>query len=207
MEEKAPGPPTEGAEGFFGWLTLGDQTTEVRVKAPEAAPEVEIEAKEEIIEKIEVIQEETEEELSDEELFAAAAEAGVLSGDDALSWLEGLAVGKEEELRAEAAAEQEARIAEIMGRKPAEQIEEEEEKPPEPDVEAKAEAPPAEPEIAEEAAAVEEGGMLSGDDALSWLEGLAAGKEEELRAEAAAEQEARIAEIMGRKPAEPEITK
>nr|HID14568.1 tetratricopeptide repeat protein [Anaerolineae bacterium] len=47
-------------------------------------------------------------------------------------------------------------------------------------------------------------GLPSGDEALAWLEQLAAGKEEELRALAEAEAEARMAEIMGRpKPAEP----
>jgi tetratricopeptide (TPR) repeat protein len=41
-------------------------------------------------------------------------------------------------------------------------------------------------------------GMPSGDEALAWLEQLAAGKEEELQAQAEAEAEARMAEIMGR---------
>jgi len=49
-------------------------------------------------------------------------------------------------------------------------------------------------------------GMPSGDEALAWLESLAAGKEEELRAAAEAEGEARAAEITGRpfeRPAPP----
>ncbi len=211
---------------------------------------------------------------------------GLPSGDDALAWLEQLAEGKEEELRAQAQAEAEARMAEIMGRpKPAEappvEVAPEEPTPampplapaeipdwlqeltpPEaaateaapPAVEAapeKAMAPPVEeavtppvekafgwtafgepeapPEVvaaAEEAPPMEEvtppeapgrveaptpvpeevptpawlegEGLPSGDEALAWLEQLAEGKEEELRAQAQAEAEARMAEIMGR---------
>ncbi|MBN1919904.1 MAG: tetratricopeptide repeat protein, partial [Anaerolineae bacterium] len=48
-----------------------------------------------------------------------------------------------------------------------------------------------------------EGEMMSGDDALAWLASLAAGKEEELRAQAEAETRARVDEIMGRKPTAP----
>jgi len=47
-------------------------------------------------------------------------------------------------------------------------------------------------------------GLPSGEEALDWLEQLAAGKEEELHAQAEAEAEARMAEIMGRpRPTEP----
>jgi tetratricopeptide (TPR) repeat protein len=50
--------------------------------------------------------------------------------------------------------------------------------------------------------------MPSGEEALAWLEQLAAGKEEELQAQVEAEIEARTAEIMGRpKPAEPEAAR
>jgi tetratricopeptide (TPR) repeat protein len=45
-------------------------------------------------------------------------------------------------------------------------------------------------------------GMPSGEEALAWLEQLAAGKEEELQAQVEAEVEARTAEIMGRPKAE-----
>jgi len=45
--------------------------------------------------------------------------------------------------------------------------------------------------------------LLSGDDALAWLASLAAGKEEELRAQAETETRARMDEIMGRKPTAP----
>jgi tetratricopeptide (TPR) repeat protein len=44
-----------------------------------------------------------------------------------------------------------------------------------------------------------ESDTLSGDDALSWLQSLTVGKEEELRARAQVESEARVAEILGRK--------
>jgi len=49
---------------------------------------------------------------------------------------------------------------------------------------------------------LEEGELPSGDDALAWLESLAAGKEEELRTAAEAEGKARMAEIMGRREEE-----
>ena len=58
--------------------------------------------------------------------------------------------------------------------------------------------PPAGP-----AAPALEGELLSGDDALAWLASLAAGKEEELRAQAETETRARVDEIMGRKPTAP----
>ena len=64
-------------------------------------------------------------------------------------------------------------------------------------------AEPAEPEGEAVPSWLEEEGLPSGDEALAWLESLAAGKEEELRAAAAAEGEARMAEIMGRAPEKP----
>jgi tetratricopeptide (TPR) repeat protein len=192
------------------------------------------------------------------------------SGDEALAWLEQLTEGKEDELQAQAQAESEARLAEIMGRPAppeapvAEPAPEQAVAPPvEPAVPAPAEipdwmqelappdvtlpeaapptaeaapteaaAPPAEgafgwiafdePETPPQAiAAVEEAmpaaeeiapmaeeaptpdwlegeGVPSGDEALAWLEQLAAGKEEELQAQAQVDVEARMAEIMGR---------
>jgi len=45
--------------------------------------------------------------------------------------------------------------------------------------------------------------MMSGDDALAWLASLAAGKEDQLRAQAEVETRARVDEIMGRKPTAP----
>jgi tetratricopeptide (TPR) repeat protein len=69
------------------------------------------------------------------------------------------------------------------------------------------EAPPEAALPAEEAALpawIEGEEMPSGDEALAWLEQLAAGKEAELRAQVEAESEARLAEIMGRpEPAGP----
>jgi tetratricopeptide (TPR) repeat protein len=163
---------------------------------------------------------------------------GMPSGDEAVAWLEQLAAGKEEELRAQAQAEAELRMAEIMGRVapaevPPEKVVPEEEAFALPTEEAVAppaeepfgwtqfgepEAPPEAVTAVEEAPSVEEiapapapaaeeaplpawlegEGMPSGDEALAWLEQLAAGKEEELRAQAQAEAELRMVEIMGR---------
>ncbi len=126
---------------------------------------------------------------------AAAILEGDISPDDALAFLARLSAGKEEQLRAEAEAEGEARMAAIMGRKtepPASAAPE-----PTPVVE-----PPAEDVTATQAAAILEGD-ISPDDALAFLARLSAGKEEQLRAEAEAEGEARMAAIMGRKTEPP----
>ena len=156
------------------------------------------------------------------DLAEAEAGGGILGGDEALSWLESLTVGKEEELRAQAEAEAEARTAEILGRKPkrepepeepevAEQVEEvteavQEVAPAEQEIETGAEvaAEPAPAEAEEPSMPEMEGDMLSGDDALAWLESFTVGKEEELRAQAEAESEARMAELLGRKKEEAE---
>ena len=118
--------------------------------------------------------------------IAPTAEGDLLSGDDALSWLESLTVGKEDELRAQAEAESQARVDEILGRKSEPVVEE-----PEPVV---AEAPTL------EIASAAEGDLLSGDDALSWLESLTVGKEDELRLQAESEAQARVDELLGRAP-------
>jgi len=149
-----------------------------------------------------------------------------VSGDEALAWLEQLAAGKEEELQAQIKAETEIRMAEIMGRTaplPEEAAPEEsaaemvtpapaeipdwlqEIGPPEAVApEAVAAPPPEEAPAAEEppAPAWMEQEEVSGDEALAWLEQLAAGKEDELQAQIKAESEIRMAEIMGR-PAPP----
>ncbi len=128
------------------------------------------------------------------------------SGDDALAWLESLTAGKEDELRAAAEAEGQARMAEIMGR-PAAAPPPAAPAPEVPPVELPAvELPPVEavPPEAAPAAGAEMPAWLSGeelpsgDDALAWLESLTAGREDELRAAAEAEGQARMAEIMGR---------
>ncbi len=156
-----------------------------------------------------------------EETAAEVPEA-MPSADDALAFLARLAAGKEDQLRAQAQEEAEARMSEIMGRKPSEpkaaaaepgvgaaavvagaaavgaaaareEVKKEEAKPVEPPaaalpVTAQAEVPEA---------------MPSADDALAFLARLAAGKEDQLRAQAQEEAEARMSEIMGRKPSEP----
>jgi tetratricopeptide (TPR) repeat protein len=149
------------------------------------------------------------------------------SGEEALAWLEQLTAGKEEELQARADAEAEARLAEIMGRPqaaeapPVEEVEEAIAPPVEEPFGwtgfGPSEAPPEPIAAAEEAPALEEAALVeeepptpawlegeelpSGEEALAWLEQLTAGKEEELQAQADAETEARLAEIMGRAPA------
>ncbi|MGC9346708.1 MAG: tetratricopeptide repeat protein [Anaerolineae bacterium] len=118
------------------------------------------------------------------EALGAPTGEEVLSGDDALAWLESLAVGKEEELRAQAEAESEERVAEILGRKPRKAPEaapeaapeEEITEAPEPEDFEAAEAVLETPaEMREEMPAGEE--MVSDDDALAWLESLAAAEE------------------------------
>jgi hypothetical protein len=117
-------------------------------------------------------------------------------------------VGKEEELRAQAEVESEVRMAEILGRPttPEQPVTEPEVEAPEavfeePEVKLYEEpvVEAAEPEPVAEAAE----DVLSGDDALAWLESLTVGKEEELRAQAEVESETRMAEILGR-PTTPE---
>jgi len=128
------------------------------------------------------------------------------SADDALAFLAKLAAGKEDELRAQAEQEADARMAEIMGRKPSEP------KAPASTPEetstaglaaaalgtaaiaagvtaTKKEEPPV--EVPEE--------MPSADDALAFLAKLAEGKEDELRAQAEQEADVRMAAIMGRR--------
>jgi pilus assembly protein FimV len=133
-------------------------------------------------------------------------EGDMLSGDDALAWLESFTVGKEEELRAQAEMESEARTAEILGRKPKPETEE-------------AVAEPAEAETAEaepQAEAPDEA------EALGWLESLAAEAEDEREvepepvaepedepAEPVVEEDAEggiqdLVESLGEAPAEPE---
>ncbi|MBN1246456.1 MAG: hypothetical protein JXC32_02305 [Anaerolineae bacterium] len=213
----------EAALAWLDSLTIGEEVTapsveleeEIEFAEFEPEPDVRVAATEVAETVVEMPEIEVEPEVAEAELLeaegAAPWEAGepadLMSGDDALAWLESLAAGKEEELRAQAQIESEARVAEILGRKPKAPeapAAEEEPAPPE-DVEAEAPemAEQAEVEVAEAEVAppTAEAGeeLLSGDDALAWLESLAAGKEEELRAQAEAESEARVAEILGRR--------
>lgn len=188
------------AEGFFGWEAFGEEITEVETQAPAIEEVVHAEVQG-IIESIA------------EGGAESGAESDRLSGDDALAWLSSLAAGKEDELRAQAEAETQARVAEILGRRP-------EPKVAAPPVEVAPETAiaqpvkaPVEPEVAAAGAAAEvpiaEGDVMSGDDALAWLSSLAAGKEEELRAQAEVESQARVAEILGRKvepTSKPQVT-
>jgi len=138
------------------------------------------------------------------------------SADDALAFLSRLAAGKEDQLRAQAEQEADVRMAEIMGRKPVEAAPAAEEKQapikmtvPAATVaavaaglaakSAKAEEKPVKPAAPD--AVPEE--LPSADDALAFLSRLAAGKEDQLRAQAEQEAEERMAVIMGRKPSEP----
>ncbi|MEA3310570.1 MAG: hypothetical protein U9Q70_13835, partial [Chloroflexota bacterium] len=115
------------------------------------------------------------------EVIAPTAEGEMLSGDDALTWLQSLTAGKEEELRAQAKVEQQARVDEIMGRKRT--------------------PPPTEP-VAEEAVVVpppEEVTPAAAAEVIApVVEEVAIPTEEELRAQVEAERQARVDKIMGR---------
>ncbi|TFG70589.1 MAG: hypothetical protein E4H27_05815 [Anaerolineales bacterium] len=85
----------------------------------------------------------TEEPVAEALPAAPEAEGDLMTGDDALAWLESLTIGKEDELRAQAELDSEARIAEILGRRPTPVQEEAVEEPvvetisePEPETEA-----------------------------------------------------------------------
>ncbi len=162
-EEEAEEMEAPAEEGAFGFVQFGEQAEELGTTGVEEAPPAE--------------------ETQPAEEVELPVEGELLSGDEALSLLAGLAEGKEEELRAQAEAEAQARVDAILGRK----------RPVE-------EAPPAEEtRPAEEVELPVEGELLSGDEALSLLAGLAEGKEEELRAQAEAEAQARVDAILGRK--------
>ena len=146
-------------------------------------------------------------------LEAAAILEGDVSPEDALAFFARLSAGKEDQLRAEAEAEGESRMATIMGRTPTAPLVKETPIEPaqpadlviEPVAEVAATEPivPGEPEPATlEAAAILEGDV-SPEDALAFFARLSAGKEDQLRAEAEAEGESRMATIMGRTPTAP----
>ncbi len=112
------------------------------------------------------------------EEFAVSEAEGMPSPDDALAFFARLTAGKEDQLSAQAEQEAEAHMADIMGRKPAEQPSPPKPAAPEP---ARPTAPPA---PARPVAPAESAAMPSPEDALAFLQSLAAGKEEELRAQA-----------------------
>jgi tetratricopeptide (TPR) repeat protein len=133
-EELAEGLTEEGPESeeVQDWLAelepaagLADEgglePTEVPEWLSELAPD-EVEAGEPTVEEVvpeaeaEVEAEGVPAEAPEEALPAWLEEEGLPSGDDALAWLESLTAGREEELRAAAEAEAEARVAEITGR-------------------------------------------------------------------------------------------
>jgi tetratricopeptide (TPR) repeat protein len=143
---------------------------------------------------------------------------GLPDGESALAFLESLAAGKEDELRAAAEVEAEARVAELTGQPtvaaPATPMPEPTPEPtpeltpepiPEPIPESMPEPmpePTPEPsQPAEEAVSAPDWlkaeGVPDGEDALAFLESLTEGKEDELRAAAEAEAEARVAELAG----------
>ncbi|HLF26196.1 MAG TPA: tetratricopeptide repeat protein [Anaerolineae bacterium] len=129
-----------------------------------------------------------------EEAAPAISTEGVPSPDDALAFLQSLAAGKEDQLRAQAEQEAESRMSDIMGRKPsapapAPPPPPEHEPAPEPAVEPV--PAPAPPELV---------GMPSADDALAFLQSLTVGKEDQLREEAERAGVERMEAIMGGKP-------
>ncbi len=174
--------PAAAGEDFFGWQAFGETIAEAggTLQPQEIEPGAPVTAMEEMI-------------------IEEAAPTDMLSGDDALAWLSGLAAGKEDQLRAEAEGQQQARVDEILGRKPAAKPEPEQ-TPVKPERTPVRPEPPTEEVPAPEAAPAD---MLSGDDALAWLSGLAAGKEDQLRAGAEAAKQARVDELLGRTPTRP----
>jgi tetratricopeptide (TPR) repeat protein len=120
------------------------------------------------------------------------------SADDALAFLAKLSAGKEDQLRAQAEQEGTARMDAIMGRKTSSQ-------PATPSAptpvttapEAAVPVPVVETTASAAETVPEE--MPSADDALAFLTRLAAGKEDQLRAQAEQEGTARMDVIMGRK--------
>jgi hypothetical protein len=121
---------------------------------------------------------------------------GMPSPEDALAFLQSLTVGKEVELRAEAERAGEERMEAIMGGKPGTSPLRPTTGPLAPPSPAEAAAPP----VAEQPTLPGEEGMPSPEDALAFLQSLAAGKEDELRAEAERAGEERMEAIMGGKP-------
>ncbi len=96
-EEEAEEMEAPAEEGAFGFVQFGEQAEELGTTGVEEAPPAE--------------------EAKPAEEVELPVEGELLSGDEALSLLAGLAEGKEEELRAQAEAEAQARVDAILGRK------------------------------------------------------------------------------------------
>ena len=111
------------------------------------------------------------------------------SPEEAMAYFQKLTAGKEAELQAQAQANAEARMADIMGRKPT--------AAPAP-VTPPPEVLPPPPVVEVSAPLADEGAVPSPEEALEYLHKITAGKEAELQAQA--EAEARLADITGRKP-------
>ncbi len=162
MAEFAGAPATEEALDFLQRLGEEVQLEPAETEAPlEAPPPMAVEAPAASV---------------GAPVEAAPEMAAMPSAEDALAFLQSLAEGKEEELRAQAEREAEQRMETIVGDKPG--------------------APPAQP--AAPMPEVDE--LLSPDEALAFLQGLTAGKEEELRVEAERAAEERMEAIMGGMP-------
>ncbi len=177
----------EAALAWLDSLTAGEEEAESEVLAgaeldwTEQATEIVTPAPSTVVEEPATVEPlAAADEAPAETIEAAAGEemGGLLSSDDTLAWLESLATVEEAP----------------------EGIE------PEPSmlsVEEEAELVPESVSDAVEAAQVvppsDEGDLMSGDDALAWLQSLTVGKEEELQALAERESADRVAEILGRK--------
>ncbi len=193
-----------GAEAL-AWVEslAGGWEEEVPVAVEEPVPTTEMP---EVLDEAIAAAEETAEAEEESPVVAEApeGESDLLSGEDALSWLESLAAGKEDELRLQVEQESERRVAEIMGRKVGEVAVEDVTliEAPQPET-TTVEVAEVEEATAEPLEVPTEEALLSGEDALAWLESLTVGKEDELRQQVEQESAERVAEILGRKlPAE-----
>lgn len=119
------------------------------------------------------------------------------SPEEAMAYFQKLTAGKEAELQARAEADAEARMADIMGRKPT--AAPTPEPVPSAPVTPLPQAPPPPPVVQVSAQLPEEVPVPSPEEALEYLHKITAGKEAELKAQA--EADARLADLAGRKPA------
>ena len=117
----------------------------------------------------------------EETLAWMTGEGAMPSPEEAMAYFQKLTAGKEAELQAQAQAEGEARMADIMGRKPAPKPEPAPPPPPAPV------APPPPPVEETPAWMTGEGAMPSPEEAMAYFQKLTAGKEAELQAQAQAE--------------------